>query len=64
MRPIDQWVPWEPEEVSVVFSNNETVEYLLNAGHKSNWFMSEVEQNSDKVAVQIRPSENYIVEST
>ncbi|XP_073458899.1 uncharacterized protein [Aquarana catesbeiana] len=52
----------EPEEVSVVFSNDETVEHLLNVGLNSNWFWSEVEQNSSKAVVQIKPCEKDIVE--
>ncbi|KAM5172075.1 uncharacterized protein ACMZJ9_004929 [Mantella aurantiaca] len=36
-------IPSEPEEVSVIFTNNEAMKHLLNVGHDGNWFLSKAD---------------------
>ncbi|OCT57536.1 hypothetical protein XELAEV_18003414mg [Xenopus laevis] len=39
-------IPSESEEVSVIFTDDETMEHLLNVGHNGNWLLSKAEWDS------------------
>lgn len=55
-------VPQEPQKVSVVLSDTEAMEHLLNVGGNGNFLPLKVNQNSQETIIEIRACKKHVIE--